>query len=85
MATPTTPPLARSVARDVLDWDAVEPRVHVPAKDVLGLTHQDRAALGMTPAARTADAPTLGGDAHAALADLLSRGAAVGKTEKRRR
>lgn len=29
-------------------------------------------------------APTLGGDAHAALAELLQRGVAIHKTEKRR-
>ncbi|HWH08067.1 MAG TPA: hypothetical protein VNX21_02640 [Candidatus Thermoplasmatota archaeon] len=82
--TPTAP-LGRSVARDVLDWEDVEPRGGPPQKDVLGLTLQDRAALGLTPAARTAEAPTLPGDAHAALADLIARGAAVGKAEKRRR
>ena len=78
-------PLGRSVARDVLDWEAVEPRATLPPKDVLGLTLQDRAALGMTPAVRAAEAPTLHGDAHAALADVLHRGGSVGKAEKRRR
>lgn len=77
-------PLGRAAATDVLDWAEVEPRAHAPPKDGLGLTHHDRAALGMS-VARTADAPTLPGDAHAALADLLHRGAAIGKSEKRRK
>ena len=78
-------PLGRSVDRDVLDWEDVEPRLHIPQKDVLGLTLHDRAALGLSAAARTAEAPTLPGDAHAALVDALHRGGAVGKAEKRRR
>lgn len=80
---PTTPPLGRSVDRDVLDWDGVERRVDIPPKDVLGLRPEDRAALGMT---RTGEiVPHAAGDANAALADLLQRGVAIGKTDKRRR
>lgn len=83
---PSTPhpsaPLGRSVARDVLDWDGVEPRLEIPNKDVLGLRPEDRLALGMS---RTGDiVPTPVGDANTALAELLQRGVAIGKTEKRR-
>lgn len=77
----SAPPLARSVAPVALDWEEVEPetRAHRPS-DALGLSAEDRAALGLsTP--RTADlVPHLGGDAQAALAEVLARGAAYGKS-----
>lgn len=85
MQTPTVPPLAKSVSREVLDWDHVEPRHITIGKDVLGLSPEDRQALGLS-APRTTDleAPTLGG-AEMALADVLARGGAIGKVEFRRK
>lgn len=76
-------PLARSVAKEVLDWDHVEPRHVELGKDVLGLSPQDRLALGMS-AARATDlqAATLGG-AELALAEALARGGAVRVDRKR--
>ena len=80
MKTPSSaPPLARSVAPVALDWEAVEPEDAPQAPDALGLSAKDRAALGMSMP-RTADlVPHLGGDAQAALAEVLTRGAAYGK------
>lgn len=78
-------PLARSAATDVLDWDGVEPAPQAKPRDVFGLKPEDRQVLGLS-AARTLDiAPTLGGDAHAALADILARGAALRKAEPRKK
>lgn len=80
---PPTPALGRAVAHEPLAWDGVEPRGEAPPRDTLGLRPDDRAALGMT---RTADAaPAHAGDAGQALADLLQRGVAIGKTERVRR
>lgn len=84
-AKPTPPPLARSTNKDVLDWGQVDP-LHVEiAKDVLGLSPQDRQALGLSALRHTdLQAPTLGG-AETALADVLARGGAIGKPEPRRK
>lgn len=84
MKTPTQgSPLTRSVERDVLDWDGVEATKETRAVDVFGLRPEDRQILGMS-APRTLDlAPQMGGDASAALADALARGAAVGKTRRK--
>src|SRR5687767_31794 len=41
MQKPILPPLARSVSREVLDWDHVEPRHVAFGKDVLGLSPED--------------------------------------------
>lgn len=80
-----TPPLAKSVSREVLDWDHVEPKHIAIGKDVLGLSPEDRQALGLsTPRLTDLDAPTLGG-AEIALADVLARSGATGKTELRRK
>lgn len=82
---PTSPPLAKSVSREVLDWDHVEPRHVQFGKDVLGLSPEDRQALGLSaPRITDLDAPSLGG-AELALADVLARGGAVGKPEFRRK
>lgn len=84
-AKPTIPPLARSVTKEVLDWEEVDP-LHVEiAKDVLGLSPQDRQALGLSAPRHTdLQAPSLGG-AETALADVLARGGAIGKPEFRRK
>ena len=85
MHKPIVPPLARSVSREVLDWDHVEPRHVSFGKDVLGLSPEDRRALGLSaPRPTDLEAPTLGG-AEAALADALARGGAIGKVEFRRK
>jgi hypothetical protein len=84
MPTPKTPPLGRAAASDVLDWNEVEPRADSQPRDVFGFKDSDRLALGM-PAARTVDlAPTLGGDANAALVEALQKGAALTAQKKRR-
>ena len=81
----TNPPLAKSVSREVLDWDDVEPREIAFGKDVLGLSPGDRRALGLSaPRLTDLEAPTLGGAEHA-LADVLARGGAIGKAEFRRK
>lgn len=83
---PDAPPLARSADREVLDWNLLEPADPPGARDVLGLSPQDRLALGLSPPARTMQAhPAVVGDAHAALAEALARGAAVGPRERRQR
>jgi hypothetical protein len=70
------------VAPVALDWETIELEPETKASDALGLSAEDRAALGLS-LPRTADlVPHLGGDAHAALADVLSRGAAYGKSHK---
>jgi hypothetical protein len=81
--TPT--PVPRDAPAYELDWEAVEPR-HAPAatapRDLLGLTPEDRKALGMT-APRTVDlAPFVVGDASAALQDAMARGASYGKAKR---
>lgn len=84
MHAPNTP-LAKSVSREVLDWDHVEPRHIQFGKDVLGLSPEDRQALGLSaPRITDLEAPALGG-AELALADVLARGGAVGKPEFRRK
>lgn len=84
MHAPTSP-LAKSVSREVLDWDHVEPKHVAIGKDVLGLSPDDRRALGMsTPRPTDLESPTLGGAEHA-LADVLARGGAIGKPEFRRK
>lgn len=75
------PPLARSVAREVLDWDHVEPRHIEIGKDVLGLSPADRKALGLS-AAHELEIPALGG-AELALADVLARGGAIAPARAR--
>ena len=83
--TPTLPPLARSTNKHVLDWEEVDPLHLDIAKDVLGLSPQDRAALGLSAVRHTdLQAPTLGG-AETALAEVLARGGAFGKPEFRRK
>lgn len=68
-----------------LDWEAVEqpPAARSGPRDVLGLTPEDRRALGMT-APRTVDlAPNMAGDASEALREAMSRGASYGKRNAR--
>lgn len=85
MPTPTTPPLARSVSRDVLDWSEVEPRSAHAGKDGLGLSPEDRKALGLSaPRSIDLEAPTLGGSEQA-LAEVLARGGAVKPDFRRKR
>ena len=82
----TAAPLARSVTREVLDWDHVERDDVDFGKDVLGLSAKDRQVLGLSAPQQTdLDAPALGG-AETALADVLARGGAVapGKTRAER-
>lgn len=73
----STPPLARSVAGDILDWDQVDRKDIEIAKDVLGLSVQDRQALGLSaPLASELQPPIVGG-AEIALAEVLARGGAL--------
>lgn len=70
--------LAETTAYE-LDWEVVEPASEARMRDALGLTPEDRRALGMT-APRTLDlAPTLSGDASEALRDAIVRGASFAK------
>lgn len=83
-STSTPHPLARSAAPPALDWEGVEPEASKGPSDTLGLSPEDRAALGLS-APRSIDlVPHVGGDAHAALADALARGAAYRKAPQRR-
>lgn len=62
---------------DILDWDQVERKDIAIAKDVLGLSMQDRQALGLSPPpASELQAPLLAG-AEIALAEVLARGGAL--------
>jgi hypothetical protein len=76
-------PLGRTAPIEVLDWQEVDRLDLDIAKDVLGLSIQDRQALGLS-APRTLEATTLGG-AEIALADVLARSGAIGKTDFRRK
>lgn len=82
---PAPSPLARSVDKDVLDWDGVAPAPPARAPDVLGLGPEDRAALGMSAARPIDIAPHASGDAHAALVEVLARGGAVSAETLRRK
>ena len=78
-------PIAKAHAATPLDWPDVDPKGIDLGKDVLGLSPADRAALGLS-APRTTDleAPSLGGSEQA-LAEVLARGGAIGKTDFRRK
>lgn len=70
-------PLARNANVDVLDWQGVDRADTDLTKDVLGLSPQDRQALGMSqPRSFDLHSPALGG-AETALADVLARGGAI--------
>lgn len=76
---------ASPASTDVLDWQEVDRQDVDLAKDVLGLSSQDRQALGLSaPRAFDLQAPTLGG-AETALADVLARGGAISRTDFRRK
>ena len=81
-APSSTSPLARSVAPTALDWEDVDPPTTPRAPDALGLSAEDRAALGLSSVRTTDHVPPLPGDAHAALAEVLARGAAYGKPHR---
>lgn len=80
MQKTTAPPATTipvNVSEDVLDWDHVDPKHVAIGKDVLGLSPEDRRALGLSaPRMTDLEAPTLGG-AEAALAEVLARGGAM--------
>lgn len=79
-----TPFTARDAPSYELEWEVVEPASTAPGpRDVLGLTPEDRRALGLT-APRTGDfAPTLGGDATDALREAMAHGGSYGKRPPR--
>lgn len=85
MATPNAAPLGRSArSEDVLDWEGLEQRPRNEPHDVYGLKAEDRLALGMSTARPLDIAPSMGGDANAALIEALTKGAALSATRKRR-
>jgi hypothetical protein len=81
---PSVPPLAKSAAPEAPSWDDVEP-MHVPtSRDGLGLSIEDRAALGLS--AREVEMTHFHtGDAHDALLAVMQQGGAIRKTEPRRK
>jgi hypothetical protein len=80
---PFLPPLARSAAPVAPTWDDVDP-LHVPeGRDALGLSHEDRTALGLSPGLEMTHFHT--GDSHEALSAILQQGGAIGLTKPRRR
>ena len=81
-APSSTSPLARSVAPTALDWEDVDPPASPRAPDALGLSADDRHALGLSSVRTTDHVPPMPGDAQAALAEVLARGAAYGKQAK---
>lgn len=85
-AHPKPHPLARSAAPTALDWEGVEPEAAPRAADPLGLSPEDRKALGMSlPPTHLQAAPHAApADAKTALAEVLARGGAYGKTPARK-
>lgn len=81
----TKTPVMRPTNAYELDWEAVEPHAAgAPTRDVLGLTQEDREALGMT-APRVVDlAPFMAGDATTALHEAIAHGASYGKRPARK-
>ena len=84
MATPRSPPNGPSATTDVLDWEGLERRPRNEPQDVFGLKAEDRLALGMSTARPLDIAPSIGGDANAALIEALAKGAAISASRKRR-
>jgi hypothetical protein len=83
-AKPSVPPLAKSAAPEAPSWDDVEP-MRVPAgRDGLGLSSEDRAALGLS--LREVEMTHFHtGDAHDALLAVLQQGGGIRKPETRRK
>lgn len=84
MATSKAAPLGRSASSDVLDWEGIEQGPRNEPQDVFGLKAEDRLALGMSNARPLDIAPSIGGDASAALVEALAKGAAITAAKKRR-
>ncbi|MFA5861791.1 MAG: hypothetical protein WDA16_08855 [Candidatus Thermoplasmatota archaeon] len=84
MVTPKAAPLGRSASSDVLDWEGIEQGPRNEPQDVFGLKAEDRIVLGMSSAHPLDIAPSIGGDANAALVEALTKGAAITATKKRR-
>lgn len=79
------PPHPKAEARYAFDYDDVQPSKAPRAYDTLGLSADDRKALGMTAPRAGEAAPLATPDAAAALRELLAQGAALGKDPRRRK
>lgn len=76
-------PRTPAEARYAFDYDDVEPPA--PAKRApRDLSPEDRLALGLTAPRMLHSVPEIGGDAAAALHEVLLRGGAVGKDPRKR-
>lgn len=82
--TATVPPLARSVAPPALDWEGVEPLDVPRLPDALGLSPEDRAALGLSAPHGRDLWPQPEGDAQTALAEALARNGGIVKAGPRK-
>jgi hypothetical protein len=80
---PSVPPLAKSVAPEAPSWDDVDPLRVPEGRDTLGLSHQDRIALGLSPGMEMTHFHT--GDSTEALVAALQHGGAIGPPRKPRR
>lgn len=70
--------------RYAFDYDDVAPDGRPVTPDMLGLSADDRRALGLAAPRIEHAAPTIQGDAVAALREILASGGAMGKVERRR-
>ena len=66
-------------------WDDVEPSRQPRSEDALGLSREDRAALGLAAPRHVEIQSISPPDATAALQELLAQGVALGRTERPRR
>jgi len=82
-AKPAVPPLAKSAAPVAPTWDDVDPVALPSGRDTLGLSSEDRAALGLSPGMEMTHFHM--GDATDALAAALLQGGAIGKAPPRRK
>ena len=82
-AKPSTPPLAKSAAPVAPTWDDVDPVAVPSGRDGLGLSTEDRMALGLSPEMEMTHFHV--GDAQDALSAVLAQGGAIRKTDVRRK
>lgn len=83
-AKPSVTPLAKSAAPEAPTWDDVEPMRVPTSRDTLGLSTEDRAALGLS-AGEVEMTHFHTGDSHDALLAVLQQGGGIRKAEPRKR
>lgn len=71
--------------RYAFDYDDVAPNGGPTTPDTLGLSADDRRALGLAAPRIEHAAPMVHGDAVAALREILATGGAMGKVDRPRR